>query len=943
MSITTLLGSSNDDFTSLIGTAGADTVTSNRNRVYIDLLEDNDLIVATSGIEDVKFDTGEGNDRITLMGEILDPELSLDDGNDIIIFADLSGTIYGGVEKDTLQASSLRTTTNSLVRGDGGEDYFNFANLENTNINLNSDDDILNVAGATTNSQFYGGRQNDSITIEGTVNDSMIRGDAHDDNIVINGNLIDSVVNGNADNDNLRINSSDIISSTIYGGKGNDDITINSDAAYVNGGKDNDTITLISNQKHTIYGGIGNDTIISSGTKALSIDGGGGQDTISLSGARNAGIIHKIDGNSSADSITGTRGEDFIDGGTEDAGSDTLISQGGDDTIYGRAGDDLINLEAGKHQGDVIVQAGAGNDIIEVTLDELTYEDIIKGEKGNDTIAVVGRPEDFDMWIPNTAAERSFNSISSMETLAFGTESSSYDISGEKTIRLGKNVQSAGISTIDASKTSGGGKDVLVVNASLFSASTELVFMGSDDPQVSVDFIGGAGNDTLTTGSPTTGQLADTLTGGLGADTFNIIGTSISTVITDLGIGGEDVLIIPSTASGVTATVKEDYVANSLTINNNTNLDRIVLNADDGIDINMAAASGTEGYVINGGNAASVLQGSNFNDSITGSARVDTLVGNRGNDTFVGGGGDIFRVNKGNAVINDAGNGEDIIIHDEGSSVIINNTGTDTVTVTSSRPNAIVVADNGGMRSVDASTSTSGVWMMGLQGTNRITYTGGKGNDTIQGGNIGDLLTGNRGNDTFTGGLGSDTIAVGNGTNTVIFTSGLSIDQISDYTSDDIGSFDLSDTTGLETLSAVANGQELDFVTGEGGVNPVIPGDAIVMQEITGASTTLSAATNVLKYSTQPVSNAGELETELEGGGTGIITSYSALEIYDAFPIQYQDSDTNTYSYAVAYLEAGVDGSSTINNWKVVDIATTDLSEAFGSNQFSFTDTTPPT
>ena len=64
-----------------------------------------------------------------------------------------------------------------------------------------------------------------------------------------------------------------------------------------------------------------------------------------------------------------------------------------------------------------------------------------------------------------------------METLAFGTESSSYDISGKKTIRLGKNVQSAGISTIDASKTSGGGKDVLVVNASLFSASTELVFM----------------------------------------------------------------------------------------------------------------------------------------------------------------------------------------------------------------------------------------------------------------------------------------------------------------------------------------------------------------------------------------------------------------------------------------------------------------------------------
>ena len=114
MSITTLLGSSNDDFTSLIGTAGADTVTSNRSRVYIDLLEDDDQIIATSGIEDVKFNTGKGNDRITLTGEILDSELSLDDGRDIITFEDLSGTIYGGAGKDTLQASSLRTTTNSL-------------------------------------------------------------------------------------------------------------------------------------------------------------------------------------------------------------------------------------------------------------------------------------------------------------------------------------------------------------------------------------------------------------------------------------------------------------------------------------------------------------------------------------------------------------------------------------------------------------------------------------------------------------------------------------------------------------------------------------------------------------------------------------------------------------------------------------------------------------
>ena len=46
---------------------------------------------------------------------------------------------------------------------------------------------------------------------------------------------------------------------------------------------------------------------------------------------------------------------------------------------------------------------------------------------------------------------------------------------------------------------------------------------------------------------------------------------------------------------------------------------------------------------------------------------------------------------RGNSTIQDAGNGEDII-HDSGTSVIIQNKGTDTVFLQSA-PNAIVVAD----------------------------------------------------------------------------------------------------------------------------------------------------------------------------------------------------------------------------------------------------------
>ena len=54
----------------------------------------------------------------------------------------------------------------------------------------------------------------------------------------------------------------------------------------------------------------------------------------------------------------------------------------------------------------------------------------------------------------------------------------------------------------------------------------------------------------------------------------------------------------------------------------------------------MFDASGSFGYVINGGESASTLEGSIFDDSITGNARGDQIIGNDGNDTITGQGGD---------------------------------------------------------------------------------------------------------------------------------------------------------------------------------------------------------------------------------------------------------------------------------------------------------------
>ena len=928
--------SSKKIYTSITGSKNDDRISVNKNRVYASALNGDDTILIRSGLEDIVVDAGADKDRIICTAEVLNSTFTLGTGDDYSEFQDFSGTIFGGTGNDTLIAASARTTKNSLIRGNSGRDDFTFGNINNSIINLNADDDVIVVNGAIKDGKIYGGRQNDSIYLNKSVANSLIRGDDDQDAIVVNGELSNSIVNGNNGSDQITINSANISSSSIYGGKGSDNIDINSEAIYVNGGQNGDNINLRSSKLHTVYGGRGDDTITASSTKALWIDSGNDHDVITLTGVAVDEAFHTVDGGAGNDSINGTRGKDFIDGGTENNGNDTLISSGGNDTIYGRAGDDLINLEGGAYSGIVSVHAGAGDDIVEVKLQELTYKDIIKGEKDIDTIAVVGSSANFDMWIPDTDAERAFESISGFETLSFGTPNNNYRVSGTKTVRLANNVQKAGIQTIDATNASASGK--LVVDAFLFSSRTNLSFLGSDDKDVKVSFVGGSGDDTLTTGKYTAGT-GDTFTGGLGQDTFVVIASDSNTVITDLGEDGADILQIKSSARGVVATVKKDYIAPDETGNLKSTAS-VVLNAESGVDIDMTAAGGEFGYTINGGANASYLQGSNYHDSISGNTRADTIQGNRGNDTVYGGGGaDIIIAGKGNTTINDAGIGADRIDHSSGSSCIIQNAGSDTVTLNASRPNAYVLAANtigfasvAEERTVDASSSTANVTLDGRLATlHKVTYTGGVGNDTFFGGSVGDSLVGNTGNDTFTGGLGADTINVGGNTNTVIFTSGITADIITGFTNDDVGSFNI---TNLEVAGAVVNGDTLDFVRGDG--NSVLAGDSISIKAIAGA-TTLSSTTNVLNYTAGPMANAGALETALEGGGgAGIITTNGALAANDAFIIQYQNSNTSTYSYAIANVESAVNASSIVNNWEVTDIASTDFAQAFSETQFSF-------
>merc|ERR1711939_807667 len=107
----------------------------------------------------------------------------------------------------------------------------------------------------------------------------------------------------------------------------------------------------------------------------------------------------------------------------------------------------------------------------------------------------------------------------------------------------------------------------------------------------------GKGADSITTSK----DGADQLTGGDGNDTFNITTTDSSDIL-DLKQG--DVFIIDKGAGNTVIAVKSDYTASSSVVNNDagtTTLNVTVpTGSPDGFDVNMASATGTNGYTING-------------------------------------------------------------------------------------------------------------------------------------------------------------------------------------------------------------------------------------------------------------------------------------------------------------------------------------------------------
>ena len=202
------------------------------------------------------------------------------------------------------------------------------------------------------------------------------------DKVIIKGSMLNRIYTKNG-SDKVTVSSGMCLSNTIYGGDGNDTITINKKAyahdTVIRGGAGKDKITVNGLQNGVrIYGEAGNDTITVSGE--IRTKSGSSSYVSSFAGE------YKIDGGNGADIITIKGGNDFVVSGGK--GNDRIDVNGGQyHVIKGGAGNDRITVKDVKTlAGGVnnICDGGTGNDIITISNNATT----VKGGTGNDTINI---------------------------------------------------------------------------------------------------------------------------------------------------------------------------------------------------------------------------------------------------------------------------------------------------------------------------------------------------------------------------------------------------------------------------------------------------------------------------------------------------------------------------------------------------------------------------
>jgi len=294
---------------------------------------------------------GELGGTDTLKGSAGIDELILQDANDILfVFDATSGFPNGKIDytsRDGSVTGTINLTSLDFLRINDGSTNFSEFSDDDTGIAITDGGTSiqLDMNDGTANGFAYlyiGSNSDDFSTNELNLSDgtdlkSVFSSALPINHTVTNGNVEGAIILGKDGNDTIVGTSAGDI---IFGGTGQDDITVgDDDEAY--GGAENDTITITSASTNgaRVYGGGGNDSItINAASNNIEVDGGAGTaDTLVMNGATSVSVtgVESISGSSGNDTITVT--------GSVGA---TILGKDGQDTMTGGSGDDTFRYTA---------------------------------------------------------------------------------------------------------------------------------------------------------------------------------------------------------------------------------------------------------------------------------------------------------------------------------------------------------------------------------------------------------------------------------------------------------------------------------------------------------------------------------------------------------------------------------------------------------------------
>ena len=706
-------GAGNDDLT---GGAGNDTLDGGLG------FNCADYTTATTNLS-INLQTGSatGLDKLGIAAIGVDKLVSIQEacagsGNDVLIGAStVSSQLEGGVGNDTLTGGSsadtlIGGTGTDILTGGTGADTFSVATGATdtiTDLGLGGSDILTVASGATANATISAAW----TATTGTVNNGTV-------NITSNGFAVNlsAIATGNG----FTVTDTGA-ATTLTGSSGNDSLNGGSNADTLIGGLGNDVLNGNAGAD-SMYGGAGNDTYVvdNTGDKVYDVSApgqladAGGVDTVKSSVNYSLGnFIENLtltgtlglvgNGNELANVITGTSANDTLNGA---AGNDTLIGGAGADMMYGGAGNDTYVVD---NTGDKVYDVSAPGQLadaggVDTVQSSMNYSlgNFIENLTLTGTVGLIGLGNELANIITGTSANDTLNGAAGNDTL-----------------------------------------------------------------------IGGAGNDSLT--------------GGAGIDSFTV--DSGTDTITDLGVGGADILTVSANATA-NATIGAAWTATSFSINNGT---AVLSTAGYAVDLSVVTSG--HGFTVTDTGAATTLTGSSGNDNLIGGAGNDTLIGGLGNDLLTGGSGvDTFNVTSGTDVISDLGLGGTDILTVSANATASAALGAAWTASSMSINNGTELLTSAGY-AVDLSKVTLGHGFSISNVGNAASFTGSGLDDSINGGSGNDVLIGGAGNDTLVGGTGNDLLTGGAGSDLFIFNSILNSSSSS------------SSSSNIDTI--------IDFVTGQ--------------------------------------------------------------------------------------------------------------------------------